>query len=141
MNATQFIQQHGVEKAREVVEGAPESATLAFYHFDEVNNELLGPEYYRDNGSQHFDKELKSWGFCLDPQVRVTEPHDGLVSVEDLKRIVESVEIIDRWKGLKNCKDIISSGTSIHQPPVQSFAARMIKAIADYEAIYGGEHV
>ena len=28
MNATDFIKQHGVEKAREVVEGAPEKATV-----------------------------------------------------------------------------------------------------------------
>ncbi len=28
MNAIQFIQQHGVEKSREVVEGAPELAEL-----------------------------------------------------------------------------------------------------------------
>lgn len=92
MKPEQFIREFGVEKAREVVEGAPESASLVFYYFDEVNDELLGPEYYRDNGSQHFNKENNSWGFCLDPQIIVTEPHDALVSVEDLKRLVESVE-------------------------------------------------
>lgn len=104
MNAIKFIQDNGVDKAREVVEGAPESASLVFYYFDEVNDELLGPEYYRDNGSQHFNKENNSWGFCLDPQIIVTEPHDALVSVEDLKRLVESVELVEVCGGLVEAK-------------------------------------
>ncbi|WP_228261904.1 hypothetical protein [Acinetobacter baumannii] len=47
MKPEQFIREFGEKKAREVVEGAPESASLVFYYFDEVNDELLGPEYYR----------------------------------------------------------------------------------------------
>ncbi|WP_228261886.1 hypothetical protein [Acinetobacter baumannii] len=104
MKPEQFIREFGEKKAREVVEGAPESASLVFYYFDEVNDELLGPEYYRDNGSQHFNKENNSWGFCLDPQIIVTEPHDALVSVEDLKRLVESVELVEVCGGLVEAK-------------------------------------
>lgn len=83
-----LIKEIGIEKAREIVEGAPELATLIFYFFDEINNELIGPEYYRDNGSQHFDKFRKSWGFCLDPQIRVTKPHGFLVSINDLSTAI-----------------------------------------------------
>ncbi len=129
MKPEHFIREFGVEKAREVVKGAPESASLVFYYFDEVNDELLGPEYYRDNGSQHFNKENNSWGFCLDPQIIVTEPHDALVSVEDLKRLVESVDRVNAFGGLKDAKAVVKMGKHY----------KYLKAhISNYESIYGG---
>ncbi|MGQ0896250.1 hypothetical protein ACT4ZS_14975 [Acinetobacter baumannii] len=134
MKPEQFIREYGVEKAREVVEGAPESASLVFYYFDEVNDELLGPEYYRDNGSQHFNKENNSWGFCLDPQIIVTEPHDALVSVEDLKRLVESVDLVNSLGGLQGARK------EAHR---DCFAFEknkpLLRAINDYESIYEEE--
>lgn len=134
MKPEQFIREFGVEKAREVVEGAPESASLVFYYFDEVNDELLGPEYYRDNGSQHFNKENNSWGFCLDPQIIVTEPHDALVSVEDLKRLVESVELVEVCGGLVEAKKKMNS-ESLRSATIEYV---LYKAIRDHESIYGG---
>lgn len=134
MNAIKFIQDNGVDKAREVVEGAPESASLVFYYFDEVNDELLGPEYYRDNGSQHFNKENNSWGFCLDPQIIVTEPHDALVSVEDLKRLVESVELVEVCGGLVEAKKKMNN-ESLRSATIEYV---LYKAIRDHESIYGG---
>ncbi|MDI9659408.1 hypothetical protein [Acinetobacter nosocomialis] len=134
MKPEQFIREYGVEKAREVVEGAPESASLVFYYFDEVNDELLGPEYYRDNGSQHFNKENNSWGFCLDPQIIVTEPHDALVSVEDLKRLVESVELVEVCGGLVEAKKKMNS-ESLRSATIEYV---LYKAIRDHESIYGG---
>ena len=136
MKPEQFIRQFGVEKAREVVEGAPESASLVFYYFDEVNDELLGPEYYRDNGSQHFNKENNSWGFCLDPQIIVTEPHDALVSVEDLKRLVESVELVEVCGGLVEAKKKMNS-ESLRSATIEYV---LYKAIRDHESIYGASH-
>lgn len=82
----------GIEKAKEIVGGAPETSTLVFYFFDEINNELIGPEYYRDNGSQHFNKLRKSWGFCLDPQIRVTKPHDSLIGINNLRTAIAQHE-------------------------------------------------
>ncbi|GAA0753432.1 hypothetical protein ABTO95_07235 [Acinetobacter baumannii] len=134
MKPEQFIREYGVDKAREVVEGAPESASLVFYYFDEVNDELLGPEYYRDNGSQHFNKENNSWGFCLDPQIIVTEPHDALVSVEDLKRLVESVELVEVCGGLVEAKKKMNS-ESLRSATIEYV---LYKAIRDHESIYGG---
>lgn len=134
MKPEQFIREFGEKKAREVVEGAPESASLVFYYFDEVNDELLGPEYYRDNGSQHFNKENNSWGFCLDPQIIVTEPHDALVSVEDLKRLVESVELVEVCGGLVEAKKKMNS-ESLRSATIEYV---LYKAIRDHESIYGG---
>ncbi|HFG6927548.1 TPA: hypothetical protein ACGIKB_000822 [Acinetobacter baumannii] len=133
MKPEQFIREFGEKKAREVVEGAPESASLVFYYFDEVNDELLGPEYYRDNGSQHFNKENNSWGFCLDPQIIVTEPHDALVSVEDLKRLVESVELVEVCGGLVEAKKKMNS-ESLRSATIEYV---LYKAILDHESIYG----
>ncbi|HBI8865629.1 TPA: hypothetical protein JI333_RS05245 [Acinetobacter baumannii] len=131
MKPEQFIREFGEKKAREVVEGAPESASLVFYYFDEVNDELLGPEYYRDNGSQHFNKENNSWGFCLDPQIIVTEPHDALVSVEDLKRLVESVDLVNSLGGIKAARSEAHKDCFVYNQP-------LLAAIAAYESIYGG---
>lgn len=131
MKPEEFIREYGVDKARKVVEGAPESASLVFYYFDEVNDELLGPEYYRDNGSQYFSKARKSWGFCLDPQIKVMKPHDALVSVEDLKRLVESVDLVNSLGGLKAARSEAHKDCFVYNQP-------LLAAIAAYESIYGG---
>ncbi|MBD1225148.1 hypothetical protein IC789_14330 [Acinetobacter seifertii] len=162
MKPEHFIREFGVEKARKVVEGAPESASLVFYYFDEVNDELLGPEYYRDNGSQHFNKENNSWGFCLDPQIIVTEPHDALVSVEDLKRLVDSVDLVNNCGGLAIANKITfqkrlrnEKATHFIQHPENQKLIQLLgrnqrkpkeaikfdlfeQAIRDHESIYGG---
>jgi len=145
MKATEFVKEHGIEKAREGVDSAPESSTLVFYHFDVINNELLGPEYYRDGGSQHFDKDNKSWGFCVDPQTRVAEPHDALESLFDLKRLVESHELVERCGGLnslkawvKETKSKLSLATYFHcnKPLVLIQIEKAEQAIADVEACH-----
>lgn len=133
MKATEFVKQHGIEKAREVVDSAPESSTLVFYHFDVINNELLGPEYYRDGGSQHFDKDNKSWGFCVDPQTRVAKPHDALESLCELKRLVESHESVQSHGGLECAKKTVNYPFYLDKPDCGT-CYRLSKAIADVEA-------
>lgn len=111
MNAIQFIKDHGVEKAREVVEGAPERAT-----------HLLNGEY-----------------------VRVSDPRwilDGYVSISDLKRLVESVDIITKVGGIH---EAIEEHTKwMHAPELHLYrigesVERLKQAIADYEAIYSND--
>ncbi|WP_151790065.1 hypothetical protein [Acinetobacter junii] len=114
MNAIQFIQDNGVEKARGVIEGAPERAT-----------HLLNGEY-----------------------VRVSDPRwilDSYVSIDDLKRLVESVDLVEYFgndlvgaKQLlefsKDCKTIELSGSVIT-------VERLKQAIADYESIYSDNNM
>ena len=114
MNAYQFIQKHGIEKAREVVKGA--SGIAAYFETC-----ALGVKYYRtDIGCNH------------------------AISISDLKRLVESVELVEHFGndlvgakqllGFSNdCKTIELSGSVIT-------VERLKQAIADYESI-GGEHV
>ena len=84
MNAIQFIQQHGVEKAREVVEGAPEWAS----------------EYCTDcNDYVNYDDACND-GFS---------DCESCVSVNNIKRLVESVDIINKFDSVQEAKDAISN--------------------------------
>ncbi|MFA3297725.1 hypothetical protein [Acinetobacter baumannii] len=55
----------------------------------------------------------------------------------ELKRLVESVEIIQFWHGIEWCKGLVEDYKEepIHK---ESYGHRIIQAIADYESIYGG---
>lgn len=112
MNAIKFIQQNGVDKAREVVEGAPERAT-----------HLLNGEY-----------------------VRVSDPRwilDGYVSIEDLKRLVESVDLIKSFGSVRDVESLFNVdevGRAKMMRVGSLYWHDAKQAIADYEAI-GGEHV
>ncbi|WP_313433170.1 hypothetical protein [Acinetobacter sp.] len=133
MNAIKFIQQNGVEKAREVVDGAPEGAEI-----------YVGiTKTYFSSPSRLYDFDLSEWesmdrGMDLDL-------YEDQIWLEDLKRLVESVDLVEQFgndlvgaKQLlefsKDCETIELSGSVIT-------VERLKQAIADYEAIYGGEHV
>ena len=106
MNAINFIKQHGVEKAREVVNGAPELA-----------------EYYSTIDGEYYLIEINA------------------VNLKQLKRLVESVDLIDSLGGLELSKKE-SNDCRFYEYADMSHRAYAIKqAIADYESIYGGEHV
>ncbi|HFG6902552.1 TPA: hypothetical protein ACGIKV_003621 [Acinetobacter baumannii] len=65
------------------------------------------------------------------------KPSPEIVYVADLKRLVESVEIIQFWHGIEWCKGLVEDYKEepIHK---ESYGHRIIQAIADYESIYGG---
>lgn len=100
MNAQQFIKDHGVEKAREVVEGAPELA-----------------EYYSTIDGEYYRIEINA------------------VNLKQLKRLVESVDMLKRFGGIELSKEWILEYSSF------PYRVELEQAIADYESIYGGEHV
>ena len=115
MNAIQFIQQHGVDKAREVVEGAPDLA-----------------EYYSTIDGEYYRIELHA------------------VNLRHLKRLVESVDLINANGGLNGTKNTITLFQSsldlglyhgVDGVDAEVEIPRLKQAIADYESIYGGEHV
>ena len=109
MDATQFIKEHGVEKAREVIEGAPANAR----YFETYP--LRVRYYISDIGCNR------------------------AISISELKRLVESVELVEHFGndlvgakqllGFSNdCKTIELSGSVIT-------VERLKQAIADYESI------
>lgn len=116
MQAIQFIKDHGVEKAREVVSGAPNGATHIrdSYGYVAYLKDGVRKEWYHNN----------TWLMTL-----VWQP-DYLLS--DLKRLVESVDLVTAWGGTKEIKNLLNSGV---------YGIRIKEALEDYEQIFGGEHV
>jgi FAD/FMN-containing dehydrogenase len=108
MNAIQFIKDHGVEKARELLArlhklGCP----------DDMQITVINGMWHRTTN-----------GF--------TYP--------DLKRLVESVDLVKSYGGVINAQHEIKYldlDWDYDSPRV----VRLKQAIADYESIYGGEHV
>ena len=102
MNAIQFIKEHGVDKAREVI---------ATYH---------------DIPSYTFkEKTGRGYSVCKS------------VDLDDIKRLVESVDLVGEYGGLYAAMDFISGYTEEQlAKPVYSPMLKIKQAIADYEAIY-----
>ena len=71
MNAIQFIQQNGVEKAREVLSGAPDGAT-----------------HLSDDACHYVNADFKPL------PTHIKEQLHKLIVIDDLKRLVESVDLI-----------------------------------------------
>lgn len=63
-------------------------------------------------------------------------PSYDAVSIPDIQRLVESVDLVKRYGGIAEAK-------TIHNDEFWCERAfeRLEQAIADYESIYGGEHV
>ena len=102
MNAIQFIKEHGVDKAREVVSA---------YH---------GIPSYTFK-----EKTGRGYSACES------------VDLDDLKRIIESVDLVDEYGGVSGTRDFISGYTEEQlAKPIYSAMLRLKQAIKDYEAIY-----
>lgn len=118
MNAIQFIQQYGVEKAREVVSKHAECYMPEVFKYwsEQLQDYVLAPKY----------------ASCL---------------VSDIKRLVESMELIKCFDDLEQAKSWLSyleddvpyifKGDTYDN---KFYKHELKQAIADYEAI-GGEHV
>lgn len=118
MSAIKFIQQHGVDRAREVVGGAP--------------TVYIGTE--------------KAW-LCYrakDNKYSTRFKHSNLlVNISSLKRVVESVDIITKVGGIREAVEEHTRwmhAPELHLYRIGESVERLKQAIADYEAI-GGEHV
>lgn len=132
MNANQFIKDHGVDKAREVVEGAPEGST----HF-------VGSTYLKLIGAVWWNAWLPEWSHkdnCMVKKwkcesIELMKTWGEVYKLEDLKRLVESVDMLKRFGGIELSKEWILEYSSF------PYRVELKQAIADYESIYGGEHV
>ncbi|WP_216071463.1 hypothetical protein [Acinetobacter haemolyticus] len=100
MNAIQFIQQNGVDKARECIEEA--NAYGGFW----VNAKTL-----------ELSKQIPSY---------------DAVSIPDLKRLVESVDLVKEHYTLDRAKKYAAS--TYTAPEIKE---RLEQAIADYEQLFG----
>ncbi|KXZ65934.1 hypothetical protein AVENLUH5627_02664 [Acinetobacter venetianus] len=101
MNAIQFIKEHGVEKAREVVTKHVECYTPEVFKYwsEQLHDYVFAPKY----------------ASCL---------------VADLKRLVESVDLVESFNGVEMAKRYLEENMEC------SDSERLKQAIADYESIY-----
>ncbi|HDZ1844696.1 hypothetical protein [Acinetobacter baumannii] len=115
MKPEQFIREYGVEKAREVVEGAPDGHKG---YNGVINQYTRGVWFSRD------------------------------VMLSDLKRLVESVELISLFGSIKIAKDKVKmadfNGFLLVSVPIENGLAdvyihKVEQAIRDHESIYGEE--
>ena len=119
MNAYQFIQQHGVEKAREVVNVAPDRATTVKPSLD----------------FKHF-----MYGICENAA-------GAYILLSELKHLVESVDLIGKYHSIDHAKNHYNNmREALNQyqyenKDIDDLSNELKQAIADYESIYGGEHV
>ena len=136
MNAIKFIQDNGVEKAREVVEGAPTGTN----HYCADNYWFWdGITLRRTAGDGFFIHSI--WGAS-------EEWVSKAVSLPDLKRLVESVDLINANGGLNGTKNTITLFQSsldlglyhgVDGVDAEVEIPRLKQAIADYQAIYSND--
>ncbi|MBJ8440052.1 hypothetical protein [Acinetobacter junii] len=105
MNAIQFIQQHGVEKAREAITDHPRYANFVWIYNERITYGVSG--------------------------------FNGATNLIDLKRLVDSLDLVNDHGGLETIKKCVEKTIF----PLSDRIIRMKQAIADYESIFGGEHV
>ena len=123
MNAIQFIQQHGIEKAREELNKLPNSnvthMTSDARTFIDENNPLLD-EFQRS-------------------QIR------DLICIKELKRLIASFDLINANGGLNGTKNTITLFQSsldlglyhgVDGVDAEFEIPRLKQAIADYESVY-----
>lgn len=177
MNAIQFIKEHGVEKAREVAEGAPDK-TATHYVFRKISNyysvefqswfhdgewwdsdchteqdliDSYGEDYVvnlsdlknliANIDSQIAIKFIKEWGDDYSKKyIALSESEGNILPWElSLKRLVESVDLIDSLGGLELSKKE-SNDCRFYEYADMSHRAYAIKqAISDYESIYSND--
>ncbi|MDH0032032.1 MULTISPECIES: hypothetical protein [unclassified Acinetobacter] len=114
MNAIQFIQKNGIEKAREVVEGAPEHSLC-----------------YDLEQQKHVAYEDTSIAMCF--------LKNRFIDLSELKRLVESVDLIKGVQGIEEARSILQNIVDNHAS--NKYAMNFEKpaleqAIADWECIY-----
>lgn len=130
MNAINFIKQNGIEKAKKVVEGAPKDAEL--FHTN---------TYIKNAHSEGLTDHFARWSDGFNGWVNASADRefiDESIALEELKRLVESVDLIGEYGGLYGAIDFISGYTEEQlAKPIYSPMLRLKQAIANYEAIYG----
>ena len=122
MKPEQFSREQGLPEAKRILEEAPKHSQFVIPCLD-------GEMYFsqrEDDGkwfkwSTGYSKWLEYFGKC--------NPLDLAYSLSDLKRLVESVDRVNAFGGLKDAKAVVKMGK--HYKYLEAH-------ISNYESIYGG---
>ncbi|WP_284083959.1 hypothetical protein [Acinetobacter nosocomialis] len=140
MKPEQFIREYELPEAKRILEEAPKHSQFVIPCLD-------GEMYFsqrEDDGkwfkwSTGYSKWLEYFGKC--------NPLDLAYSLSDLKRLVESVELINLFGSIKIAKDKVKmadfNGFLLVSVPIENGLAdvyihKVEQAIRDHESIYGG---
>ncbi|MFX9325204.1 hypothetical protein ABTP01_18520 [Acinetobacter baumannii] len=158
MKPEHFIREFGVKKAREVVEGAPDK-TATHYVFRKI------PSYYSvEFQSWYHDDEWWDSDCHTEQDLIDSYGSDFVLSLSDLKRLVDSVDLVNNCGGLAIANKITfqkrlrnEKATHFIQHPENQKLIQLLgrnqrkpkeaikfdlfeQAIRDHESIYGGSH-
>ncbi|MDN8316413.1 hypothetical protein QZK38_05150 [Acinetobacter baumannii] len=114
MKPEQFIREYGVIRAKELI------------------NDPLHPKmtHVSDDGRHWVNEHNKN----LDENIRKQLP--SLIRLEDLKRLVESLDLVESWGGIDDVK-LYDLSHCKNRP--ESAGYKLLQAIKDHESIYGEE--
>lgn len=137
MNAIEFIKNNGVDKAREVLEGAPDR-TASHYVADTDT-------YFSEEFHTYFDHSLNDWETAdLHCVSDLEANYEFVLDISELKRLVESVDLVNcngGWNGTKNTITLFQSSLDlglyhgVDGVDAEVEIPRLKQAIADYELI------
>ncbi|KCY22505.1 hypothetical protein [Acinetobacter baumannii] len=117
MKPEQFIRDFGEKKAREVVEGAPKYA-----------QRYRAGMYLKQGEWTWFWSETSGKWLQYEKHIYSTSHFDFAVDLSDLKRLVGSLERINKCGGLYGFKTYCNG----------DYSQEDLRAIRDHESIYGG---
>lgn len=130
MKPEQFIREFGEKKAREVLEIVPENE----HYFTNVMIKPCGNWVYSQIARlTHHDGVKFNVSFKL-----LEEWKPKFVNLKDLKRLVESLDLIKFYDGIERAKLKLAMGTCLSGRPPHPREVELRRAIRDHESIYGG---
>ena len=139
MNAIQFIKENGFDKAREVVEDAPDK-TASHYVISKR------PHYYSVDFQSYFNNgDWYDSDYTSEQDLANDYEPQNVIRLSELKRLVESVDLIKKHGGLFSTKCQLDKGGSDYEWYGENGdygltdLGDLEQAIADYEPIYSGE--
>lgn len=113
MKPEQFIREQSLEKARDLLNQRD--------------------RYVNVEKPTHFDADLDIF-FHIDD---ITELDESDIDLSDLKRLVESIDLIKSYGGIERCRKEIE-WVERSKFPETDLVKELKQAIADYESIYRG---
>lgn len=121
MKPEQFIKRYGINEAKKIIDKAPNgtthihSVTLQNYKQGDSNNYVWGRS------------GREGW------YLSIYETLNGMMVLEDLKRLVESVDLVESYGGIESCKQSLYMLHELTEDPEP-----IREAVRDHESIYGG---
>ncbi|WP_139843132.1 hypothetical protein [Acinetobacter baumannii] len=135
MKPEQFIKRYGINEAKKIIDKAPNGTT--HIHSVTLQNYMQG----EGNNYVWCGSGRDGWYFSI------YDTLNGMMALEDLKRLVESVDLVELLGGIDIAKRKVKmaefNGFLLISVPVENgfgdiYAQKVERAIRDHESIYGG---